>query len=68
MDFSVIKEQLHLQRDLVMRGIEKLGMKARVLDSLEILNLFYSFYNPSQARTQELTNETFEILLKGTHV
>ena len=64
-NFSLIREQMHLQRDLVMRGLEKLGMKARILDSLEILDLFYSFYNPDQIKTQELRGHTIEMLLRN---
>lgn len=66
-DFGVIKEHLFLQRDIVTRGLEKLGMKARILDSLELLDLFYSFYNPTQAKTQELKGQTIEMLLKGNY-
>lgn len=66
-DFTVIKEQINLQRDIVLRGLEKLGMKARVLDSLELLELFYSFYNPAQAKTQELKGQTIEMLLEGNY-
>lgn len=64
-DFSVIKEHMYLQRDLVLRGLEKIGMKARSLDSLEVLNQFYSFYNPEQSKTQELKGKTIEMLLEG---
>jgi len=67
-DFNLIKEQIHLNRDIVARGLEKLGMKARQLDSLEVLDLFYSFYNPSQIKTQELKGQTIEILLKNNYV
>lgn len=56
-DFSVIKEHINLQRDLIVMSLEKLGMKTKVLDSLEVLDLFYNFYNPSQAKTQELKNQ-----------
>lgn len=62
-DFSVIKEQLQLQRDLISRGIEKLGMKARSLTTLEVLNQFYTFYNPEQSKTQELTSRSLKMLL-----
>lgn len=64
-EYSVIREHMYLQRDLVARGLEKLGMKARVLDSLEVLDLFYSFYNPNQIKTQELKGHTIEMLLKN---
>lgn len=66
-DFNIIKEHIFLQRDIVVKGVEKLGMKARVLDSLELLDLFYSFYNPTQVKTQELKGQTIEMLLKGTY-
>ncbi len=64
-EYSIIKEHMYLQRDLVGRGLEKLGMKARVLDSLEVLDLFYSFYNPNQIKTQQLKEQTIEMLLKN---
>jgi hypothetical protein len=64
-DFSFIKEQMFLQRDIILRGIEKLGMKARALSSLELLDLFYSFYNPTQSKTQELKNKTIQMLLEN---
>ncbi len=67
-DFNLIKEQIHLNRDIVLRGIEKLGMKARQMDSLELLDLFYSFYNPAQAKTQELRGQTIQMLLENQYV
>ena len=66
-DFSLIKEQINQRKEIVIKGIEKIGMKARSLDSLEILDLFYCFYNPSQAKTQELKGQTIEILLEGNY-
>ncbi len=66
-DFSVIKEQMYLQKDLVLRGLEKLGMKARTLDTIEVLNQFYSFYNPEQSKTQELTKHSINMLLEGNY-
>ncbi len=53
-DFSLIKEQLQLEQEVIIKGLEKLGMTARPLTSLEILDLFYSFYRPDQAKTQPL--------------
>lgn len=67
-DIGVIKEQLNLTKNIVIRNLERLGMKARQLDSLEVLDLFYSFYNPTQAKTQELQGHTIEAMLKGNHV
>jgi hypothetical protein len=59
----MIREQINLNRDIVIRGLEKLGMKARELDSLELLDLFYSFYNPQQSKTQQLKKRTLEMVL-----
>lgn len=61
-DFSVIKEQLRLNQDIIVRGLERLGMKTRQLGNLEILDLFYCFYNPSKLKTQPLTQKTFEAI------
>jgi hypothetical protein len=67
-DFQLVKEQLRLLTDIVVRGLEKLGMKARVLNSLEILDLFYSFYNPEQFKSQAITGLTLQKLLENNYV
>jgi len=67
-DFSLMEEHLHLQRDIIVKGLERLGMKARVLGSIEVLDLFYSFYSPSQAKTQELKGHTIEALISHQNV
>ncbi len=67
-DFLLVKEQLRLHRDVVIRGLEKLGIKARELDSISILDLFYSFYNPTQSKSQELTRQTVKAMLGGGYV
>lgn len=53
-DFSLAREQLLLEQEIIIKGLEKLGMTAKPLDSMEILDLFYSFYRPEQAKTQPL--------------
>lgn len=53
-DFALAREQLLLEQEIVIKGLEKLGMTARPLTSMEILDLFYSFYRPEQAKTQPL--------------
>lgn len=63
-DFSLIKEQLLLNQDLVSKGLERMGMKARPLNNLELLELFYSFYNPSKAKIQPLTAQTLKGVLR----
>jgi len=61
-DFSMVKEQILLNQDIVSKGLEKLGMKTRPLNNLELLELFYRFYNPDQIKSQELTGETLKAL------
>lgn len=61
-DFKIIKEQLFLTRDIITRGLEKMGMKVRSLNSLELLDLFYAFYNPSSIKTQPLQEQTIELI------
>jgi len=67
-DFDLAKEQLNLTKDLVVKGLEKLDMKAEALESLELLDLFYSFYNPGQIKTQELKGEVIQALLRNNYV
>ncbi len=66
-DFPIIKEQLKLNQDIVSKGLEKLGMKTRHLGNLEVLDLFYSFYNPSKLKTQPLTQKTFEAVFNNAN-
>jgi hypothetical protein len=54
-DFALAKEQLLLEQEIITKGLEKLGMKVTPLKSLEILDLFYSFYNSGLAKTQPLS-------------
>lgn len=66
-DFALVKEQLLMNQDIVIKGFEKLGMKTRILDSLEILELFYTFYNSDQIKSQPLKSETFKPIFEGSY-
>jgi len=61
-DFELVKEQLDLTVDIVAKGMMRLGMHARRLTSLEALDLFYSFYNPAQAKAQPLTDRALSLI------
>ena len=61
-DFDLIKEQLALTADIIMKGMNRMGMSARQLSSLEILDLFYSFYNPTAAKIQPLTDRALSAI------
>jgi len=67
-DMKLIKEHLGLEKDIIAKGLEWMQMKARSLTGLEILNLFYGFYNPESLKTQALTRETVEALLNNNYV
>lgn len=61
-DFDFVREQLELRIDIVRKGLARLGMQSHQLRSLEILDLFYTFYNPGQAKLQPLTQQALELL------
>ena len=61
--FELVKEQLSLRVDIVSKGSARLGMHARELSSLEILDLFYSFYSPVLAKGLEpLTDQAIHLV------
>lgn len=61
-DFDLIREQLNLKLDIVAKGMTRLGMHSDQLTSLEVLDLFYSFYSPAQAKIQPLTEQALQII------
>jgi hypothetical protein len=62
LDFDSVREQLNLRADIVAKGLSRLGMSSKELTSLQVLDLFYSFYNPEQAKVQPLTQQALELL------
>ena len=61
-DFAAAKERLSLNADLVAKGLMRMGMQTRQLGSLEMLNLFHSFYNPAQAKHQPIAESVVRLL------
>lgn len=61
-DDSLVEEQLKQQADIIAKGLGRLGMQVRKLGSLEVLDLFYSFYSPKQAKRQPLKQQTISLL------
>lgn len=66
-EFEAVKEQLTLLNDMVTKGLLRLGVHTRQLSNLEILDLFHSFYNPAQAKSQPITEGVVR-LLNSTYV
>jgi hypothetical protein len=61
-DFELVEEQLNLTLDIVQKGLARLGMHSSRLSSMEILDLFYNFYSPAQAKLQPLTDKALELI------
>lgn len=61
-DFATAKEQLTINGDIVAKGFMRLGIRTRQLESLEILHLFQTFYNPAQAKYQPITERVVQLL------
>lgn len=61
-EYDLTKEQLSLRVDIVLKGLQRLGMHVRLLSGLEILNLFYVFYNPVQAKIEPLSDAALRLM------
>ena len=61
-DFDLVSEQLKIRLDIIAKGMARIGMHTDQLDSLEVLDLFYSFYSPTQAKLQPLTEQALQII------
>lgn len=61
-DFETVREQLGSTVDIVTKGLSRLGIQSRELSSLEILDLFYSFYSPEQAKIQPITAQALQLV------
>jgi hypothetical protein len=60
--YEAAKEQLALNCDIVSKGLTRLGMQTRQLGSLDVLDLFHSFYNPAQAKRQPITEQVARLI------
>jgi hypothetical protein len=63
--FEVVREQLANRLAIAEKGLGNVGIKTRLLSSLELLDLFYSSYNASDAKQQPLTQQTIDLLQKN---
>jgi len=61
-DFELVQEQLNIKLDIVAKGMMRIGMHTKELSSLETLDLFYSFYSPTQAKIQPLTDHALQLI------
>ena len=61
-DIDNANQQLKVFEDIVRKGLDQVGIKSRRLSGLEILDLFYSFYSPEQAKTQSISEQTLKLI------
>lgn len=61
-DFELVQEQMKLKSDIVAKGMNRIGIHTKELSSLETLDLFYSFYSPTQAKIQPLTEHALQMI------
>lgn len=64
-NIEVAREQLANRLAIVEKGLGNVGIKTRLLNSLELLDLFYSSYNAADAKQQPLTQQTIDLLQKN---
>lgn len=62
---EVAREQLANRLAIVEKGLGNVGIKTRLLNSLELIDLFYSSYNADDAKQQPLTQQTIDLLQKN---
>lgn len=62
---EIAREQLANRLAIAEKGLGNVGIKTRLLSTLEILDLFYSSYNASDAKQQPLTQQTIDLLQKN---
>ena len=60
--FEMVKERLANRITIIEGRLEAMGMAHQMLSSLEILDLFGSFYNPEMLKRQPITEKTMEML------
>jgi hypothetical protein len=62
---EVAREQLANRLAIAEKGLGNVGIKTRLLSSLELLDLFYSSYSATEAKQQPLTQQTIDLLQKN---
>ena len=67
-DFESDKVQLMDRVDVVVGGLKSVGLNCASLDTQNLIQLYYSLYNPESSKTQKLRdipNLTAEVVKKG---
>lgn len=57
---ALVQEKLSLNADIIQKGLGRLGIQIKRLDSLEALDLFYSFYSDEFSPNLPLSEQTLQ--------
>lgn len=60
--FEMVKERLANRITIIEGRLDAMGMAHQMMSSLDILDLFGSFYNPEMLKRQPITEKTMEML------
>lgn len=63
--FEMVKERLANRITIIESRLDAMGVAHQMLSSLEILDLFGSFYNPEMLKRQPITDKTMEMLFNN---
>lgn len=55
-DFDMYKKELAQRVQVVQSGLSSIGLRSAVLNSQQVVELFYGIYNPEEAAKQKLIN------------
>lgn len=61
-DLNTIRAKLKLDTSIIKSGLNRMGISAKELSSLELLELFYSFYSPQKAKLQPLSHQLLDLM------
>jgi hypothetical protein len=57
-----IRDQLSIRADIVSKNLSRLGITTKQLSSMEVIDLFYSFYSPERSKTQPLSQKALDVM------
>lgn len=65
MDFNLVEQKINHRVELIQKNLKKLNIISHQLDSISVIDLFYSFYNPTKAKIQPINLDSFQIDQNG---
>jgi hypothetical protein len=66
-NYLLVTEKANLRCELVKKSLSNIGIHSQRLSNSEILDLFYSLYNPEKSKTQPVSDLVFDALIKANY-